>query len=197
MPEEPLHKKRISRRSLIKATGTALVLGSVSCQNRGSLSENASGQKPGQDFGCVSLPPIGDAKPRPKSLDFLSDEGFTNARLDGKAGFEIRLRVANYRSLPLDYILDFAVAVDGKEVRTEDITFLVDGHRYKVPELRNQKHVYWQTREYARLFIQREGGLSPGEHEVEVRMRKPSSPYAPPMLAFDTGKKRMTLESDV
>jgi len=194
MPEEQLDKKRISRRSLIKATGATLVLGSVSCQN----TTEQAGQEPAQNFGCVSFPPIGDAKPRPKSLDFLSDEGFRNARLDGKAGFEIRLRVANYRSLPLDQILDIAVAVDGKDVRTEDITFLTeDGHRYKVPELRNQTHVYWQTREYARLFIQKEDGLSPGEHEVEVRMQKRARPLAPPPLSFDAGKKRMTLESDV
>ena len=64
-------------------------------------------------------------------LDFLSDEGFRNARLDGKGGFEIHLRVANYRSLPIDQILDFTVAVDGKDVRKEDITFLLEGHRYK------------------------------------------------------------------
>jgi hypothetical protein len=169
-----------------------LVLGSVSCQQT-----EQAGQEPAQNFGCVSLPPIGDKKPPPKSLDFLSDEGFRNARLDGKAGYEIHLRVANYRSLPLDQILDFNVAVDGKEVRAQDITFLLEGHRYKVPELRNQKHVYWQTREYARLFIQKEGGLSPGEHEVEVRMQKRARPLAPPPLSFDASKKRMTLESDL
>jgi hypothetical protein len=58
-------------------------------------------------------------------------------------------------------------------------------------------HVYWQTREYARLFIPKEGGLSPGEYEVEVRMQKRSSAFAPPRLAVDAGKKRMTIESDL
>ncbi len=192
MSEEQLHKKLISRRSLINATGTTLVLGTASA--------NAARQDPAQppvnNFGCVQLPPTGDAKPKPKSLDFLSDEGFRNAKLDGKTGFEVRLRVAYYRSLPVDQILDVAVTVDGTAFKPEDITFILDGHQSRPSDLRNQKHVYWQTREYATIFVRKENGLAPGEHEVEVKMAKRSQ-MLPPELSFDFGKKRMTVETDL
>lgn len=189
MSDETLDKKLISRRSLLNATGTTLVLGAVSSDASGQ----EPAQRPAQTFSCRQLPPTGDAKPKAKSLDFLSEEGFRNAKLDGNRGFNIRLRVAYYRSLPIDQILDFSVAVDGKEIRQEDITFLLEGHRYKVPELSGQKHVYWQTREYATLFVRAENGLSAGEHDVEVRMKKKGN-MLPPELSVDAGKKRMTLE---
>ena len=189
MPKEQLDKARISRRFLVKATGATVLLGSVPYQHQARV-------EAAQNVRSASLPPIGDKKPRPKSLDFLSDEGFRNAKLDGKAGFEVRLRVTEYRSMNLDDVLDITVAVDGKAIRTEDITFLLDGHRNTVPELRHQRGVYWEARDYARLFILKEGGLSAGEHEIEVRMQKRAGAESLPVLAFEVGKKRMTLEAD-
>ena len=193
MSEDQLETKRISRRSLINVTGTTLALGAVSFNTYGQ--EPAQRQQPAETFGCRSLPPTGAAKPKGKSLDFVSDEGFRNEKLNGKTGFQVRLRVPYYRSTPMDQILDITVSVDGERVKPEDITCILDGNRYKVPELRDTRYVYWHAREYLSLFIEKENGLSPGEHEIEVSIGRKSN-MLPPGLLADAGKKRMTLQTE-
>jgi hypothetical protein len=185
-------KSRISRRTLMKAAGMGIVAGAAS--------STAAQQKPAQNFGCTTFPPLGAAKAKPKDQSFLNEDGFKNTTADGRKGFQIKLRVDDYRSLPLDRIETITVKVDGKECRPEDLVFILEDRRYKVEELRNTRGLYWQVLDYATVFVPEPGGLAPGEHEVEVKLKKILPGWAasgPPGASINHGKRRLTLNAEI
>jgi len=195
VPEQDVQKSRISRRSLLKATGVALVTGAASC--------TPAQQQPVQTSGGIALPLVGAAKPAPKDRSFLDDGGFRNLTVDGKKGYQVQLRCTGYRGIPLWSVQSITLKVDGKDVNPKDIVFILDGGRYKVDELRNQKGIQWWVLSYGRLFVPKADGMSPGEHEVEASMTyvstygRRSMASGPTGMQTQQGKKRLTLEADI
>lgn len=196
MPEQKYPKSRISRRSLMKATGVTLALGAASCTP-------ATQQQPPQTYGCMALPAVGAAKPAPKDRSFLDDLGFKNVTVDGKKGYQVQLRCTGYRGIPLWSVQDVAMKVDGKDVNPKDMIFILEGNRYKATELKNQKGVQWWVLSYGTLFVPKADGMTPGEHDIEVSMNyistygRRSMASGPTGITPQKGKKRLTLEAEI
>jgi hypothetical protein len=197
MTEQVSNKGRISRRSLMKATGVSLALGAASC------TPATQQQQPPQTFGCMALPLVGAAKPAPKDRSFLDDLGFKNVTVDGKKGYQVQLRCTGYRGIPLWSVQEVALKVDGKDVSPKDMTFILEGNRYKATELKNQKGVQWWVLSYGTLFVPKADGMTPGEHDIEVTMNyistygRRSMASGPTGITTQKGKKRLTLEAEI
>jgi hypothetical protein len=155
---------RISRRTLMTTAGATLVGSSVACSRAPSEPPQA------QTYGCKSLPPLGASKPPAKEHGLIRDDGFRNAVLNGKKGFEVRIRPSvRYRGYPLKTVRNIELKIDGKAVNPAEIIFTLNGKSHKVAELRNSNAQWWIF-DYATLFVPKADGLSAGEHDVELAL---------------------------
>lgn len=89
---------------------------------------------------------------------------------DGKiTGFEMKTLITYYRGIPLSMVHDIQVKVDGVEVPRESIKFSVNGKDYfTLDEMETVTTYRWEYGEEAAVFVEKEGGLSKGEHEVSL-----------------------------
>jgi hypothetical protein len=120
----------------------------------------------------------------PDSLERLTDA-------DGTDGFAVQTRLPYYRGLGLSMVEDVAVTVDGEKIRRENIRFSVRGRSWSLDEMETEYGDRWNFGEKARILIKKPGGLSEGDHEVQVgvRMRISYLPFVP----TTTDRKKMTL----
>jgi hypothetical protein len=97
------------------------------------------------------------------------EQGFNNVSEKGQVtGFQLRLRIANWRGLPLSLIEDVRVSVDGVAFPRSAIQVAVGGHSFTLDEMIPRSDVRWQFDEIATVTIRKPGGLAPGMHEVAV-----------------------------
>lgn len=89
---------------------------------------------------------------------------------DGKViGFEMKTLITYYRGIPLSMVHDVQVKVDGVEVPRENIRFSANGKDYfTLSEMETVTTYRWEYGEEATVFVEKEGGLSKGEHEVSL-----------------------------
>lgn len=89
---------------------------------------------------------------------------------DGKViGFEMKTLITYYRGIPLSMVHDVKVAVDGADVPREKIKFSPNGEDYfTLSEMETVTTYRWEYGEEATVFVEMEGGLSKGEHEVSL-----------------------------
>lgn len=89
---------------------------------------------------------------------------------DGKVnGFEIKTLITYYRGIPLSMVHDVKVEVDGIEVPRESIKFSPNGVDYfTLDEMETVTTYKWEYGVEATVFVETEGGLSKGEHEVKL-----------------------------
>lgn len=89
---------------------------------------------------------------------------------DGKInGFELKTLITYYRGIPLSMIHDIKVAVDGVEVPKDSIKFSPNGEDYfTLNEMETVTSYKWEYGEQATVFVEKEGGLSKGKHEVKL-----------------------------
>jgi hypothetical protein len=120
----------------------------------------------------------------PDSLERLTDA-------DGTDGFAVQTRLPYYRGLGLSMVEDVAVTVDGEKIRRENIRFSVRGRSWSLDEMETEYGDRWNFGEKARILIKKPGGLSEGDHEVQVgvRMRISYLPFVP----TTTDRKKMKL----
>ena len=100
---------------------------------------------------------------------FICDETFRNVKCAGKIiGFQIGVKVSYYRGFFLAVIKDFRVKVDGKNYTRDQITFTLKGETFTFDEMLGDTRHHWDFGEVAILTVRTDGGLTPGEHRVEV-----------------------------
>ena len=89
---------------------------------------------------------------------------------DGKIdGFEMKTLITYYRGVPVSMVHDVKVEVDGVEVPRESIKFSPNGEDYfTLNEMETVTTYRWEYGEEATIFVEREGGLSKGEHDVKL-----------------------------
>ncbi len=99
----------------------------------------------------------------------ICDDGFGNVEKDGKTvGFQYKARVNYYRGIPLSMVNDIRVKVDGEDIERGKIKFSVDEDWFTLDEMETVTFLKWEFGQKATIFIEREGGLSPGDHELFV-----------------------------
>ena len=128
----------------------------------------------------------------------IVEEGFKNVRQNGQVtGFQVRVRIGNYRGLPLSLIDDMQVKVDGQSFSRDQIRFTVAAGTFTLDELKQRPDARWQFTEFATLTVLNPGGLTPGFHTVEVTEKFRSTSGALPAkqgpAADSVGMKKMVL----
>ncbi len=112
----------------------------------------------------------------------ICTEGFENVVEGGAVvGFALRARLPYYRGLGLSMVEDVAITVDGEAVPREAIRVELRGRSWSLAEMETCYDDRWNFGEKARLVVRRPGGLSSGEHRVELaeRLRISYLPFVP------------------
>lgn len=96
-------------------------------------------------------------------------------------GFSIEARLPYYRGLGLSMIENVAVSVDGEAVPREDITVSLRGRTWTLDEMEREYGDRWNFGEKAVVGVKRSGGLTPGDHQIELAetMRISYLPFVP------------------
>jgi len=111
---------------------------------------------------------------------------------DGIEGFSVLARLPYYRGLGLSMVEDIAVAVDGEKVPRENIRFAVRGRSWTLDQMETEYGDRWNFGEKARIVVKKPGGLTAGEHDIEVAVRMRIS-YLP-MIPTTRDRKRLELK---
>lgn len=130
-------------------------------------------------------------------VDVVVDDSLKNVKVNGKnIGYQFDIRLSYYRGHFLSVIDEFGVKVDGKEVPAETIKFCINGKEFSPIEFDKCYTEFWQVIEPATIKVFCPGGLSEGEHDIDVILffRSPYMPIGPDhqyMPVDSCGSKRM------
>lgn len=118
----------------------------------------------------------------------LSDNGFKNVEKNGRfAGYELRTRIAYYRGIPLSMIHDIQLKVDGQDVPKEKIRFSPDGEMFfTLDEMETITTYKWEYGQEGIIFVEKDGGLSEGKHEITLSQAVRVSYIPFPFYGTDT-----------
>ncbi len=115
-------------------------------------------------------------------VDVVVDDSLKNIKANGKnVGYQFDIRLSYYRGHFLSVIDEFGVKVDGQEVPAEAIKFCINGKEFSPIEFDKCYTEFWQVIEPATIKVFSPGGLSEGEHEIDVTLflRSPYMPIGP------------------
>jgi hypothetical protein len=123
----------------------------------------------------------------------IGDEGFRNVEEGGKCiGFQLQMRLANYRGYLLSQIEDIRISVDGEAIPRENIRFSVGGKTYTLDEMEDVVDNRWELLQTATVTCLKPGGLARGPHSISAEEHIRAS-YIP-MIAASQLTKTLTLE---
>jgi hypothetical protein len=122
----------------------------------------------------------------------IVEEGFRNVEENGtRIGFQLQMRIANYRGYLLSQIEDIRVSVDGEAIARKDIRFSVGAKTYTLDEMETVVDNRWEWRQIATVTCLKPGGLSLGKHEISCEEHIRAS-YIP-MLAVSQLTKTLSI----
>jgi len=99
----------------------------------------------------------------------VCEEGFRNVEDNGEIiGFELKIRIPYYRGIALSLINHIELEVNGTAFLQDDMVFTVNSGSFPYKELATVINNRWEFGEKATLFVRKQGGLNPGEHQVRV-----------------------------
>ncbi|WP_230465862.1 C-glycoside deglycosidase beta subunit domain-containing protein [[Actinomadura] parvosata] len=111
--------------------------------------------------------------------ELIQSRGFRNVVTGGDiAGFQLLLRMPNYRGVWASLIDGVAVRVGDRQWDAEQPLWTLQGRTFTIAELRASTGVRWQLDEPATIFVPHPGGLAPGVHDVAVDIAI-HAPYIP------------------
>jgi hypothetical protein len=114
--------------------------------------------------------------------ELVQHRGFRNViKNEEVIGFQVAVRQMGYRGTWLSQLRSHAVIVDGVEYGNDVLTWTISGIEYTVDEMKTLGRIMWQLNETAVITVKKPGGLSQGEHEVDVIYGHIAS-YLPPRL---------------
>ena len=123
----------------------------------------------------------------------IRDRSLRNVAQDGKViGFELQLRLANYRGYILSQVEDIRISVDGEPVARDDIRFTLDGRTYTLAGMESVTDDRWGILQVATVLCLKPGGLAPGSHAVTVEEHIRAS-YIP-FTAVTVASKQIELQ---
>jgi hypothetical protein len=110
-------------------------------------------------------------------------------------GFTFELHQPWYKACPVGMIHDIAVIIDGEVVPREDIRLILKGgQRIMMYDARTIKDIWWNIVDPLVVFVDREGGLSKGKHELEVTVAEEISEYYELPLNMLMGSVKVTIQ---
>jgi Domain of unknown function (DUF6379) len=85
-------------------------------------------------------------------------------------GFQLAVRIANYRGVYVSLHNGYYLSVDGIEYPTEVQTFEINGVAPRsFDEIRSAVYEHWDYDDEAILHVTAPGGLGPGEHVIQFQ----------------------------
>ena len=102
----------------------------------------------------------------------ICEDGFENVVENGQiTGFRLLTRIPYYRGIPLSLIDDIELWVDGEQMPRASLRFsTLSGYTFSLDEMETVTKYRWEYGEKARLSVIRPGGLTPGQHKVELKV---------------------------
>lgn len=92
-------------------------------------------------------------------------------------GYALRLTLPWYRSLWLSSVSRLSLEVDGAEVPASDLSFELDGRRYRLDELPEQSDVLWYLQAHPLLIVHRAPAADIGERMQVTLVGELRLPY--------------------
>ena len=103
--------------------------------------------------------------------EIVKKQSFKNMYINGaKNGFEFDVQLAYYRGHYLSDIDLLEVYVDGEKMPQEAVTFELNGKEMPVYKLKYAVTEFWSQVVPAKIRVIKKGGLSIGEHELELKL---------------------------
>ncbi len=122
----------------------------------------------------------------------ICEEGLKNVEVNGEVvGFQLHMRIANYRGYILSQIENIKITVDGEEIPRKDIRFSLGERTYTLEEMETVYDDRWEIKQIATITCLKQGGLKPGPHEIEAEQHIRAS-YIP-MIAASNSKKTLSI----
>ncbi len=100
-------------------------------------------------------------------------------------GFRFQIFQNRYRNVPLSCIEKFELSVDGRKLDNLYVHFCLNGKKFQPKELRDMYNEYWAMQDAATIEVDQMGGLTEGEHEIEVYMTGRSAYIPCPFYVTD------------
>lgn len=100
--------------------------------------------------------------------------------LDDGYAFDVRLNW--YRSLPISSVDILSVKLEGEQVPTDNISFVVNNHQYTQTELYEKFEEFWFVQDFASIHVHQPGKMKRGEsHTIaaEISLRFPYMQIGP------------------
>ncbi|SPL91861.1 unnamed protein product [[Actinomadura] parvosata subsp. kistnae] len=111
--------------------------------------------------------------------ELIQSRGFRNVVTGGDiAGFQLLLRMPNYRGVWASLIDGVAVRVGDRQWDAEQPLWTLQGRTFTIAELRASTGVRWQLDEPATIFVPHPGGLAPAS--TTWPWTSPSTPRTSP-----------------
>lgn len=89
----------------------------------------------------------------------------------GKTGFAVKTLITYYRSIPLSMLHDLQLIVDGQPIDREKLMFSPDGSEwFTLNEMSTMPATKWEYGDEGLVFGEVEGGLTPGEHTITLKV---------------------------
>jgi len=106
-------------------------------------------------------------------------EAFRNVEDAGKVtGFQIGVRLPYYRGVVLSLVGETVLSIDGEKMDASQMTVTLNGKTYPLRQLENESTNKWEFGEVGIITVSKPGGLTAGEHKVELRQHMKIS-YVP------------------
>lgn len=87
-----------------------------------------------------------------------------------KNGFEFDVQLAYYRGHYLSDIDLLEVYADGEKMPQEAVTFELNGKEMPIYKVKEAMTEFWSQVVPAKIRVIKKGGLSAGEHEIELKL---------------------------
>lgn len=122
----------------------------------------------------------------------ICEDSLRNVSENGEVvGFQFGARLPYYRGLGLSMVEDIAITVDGEAMPREQILFSVRGRTWTLAEMETEIEERWEMGEVATLIVKKEGGLSRGEHKIELAEQLRISYLPFPLVTRDAKTLRL------
>lgn len=101
----------------------------------------------------------------------VNENSLKNVVKDDKVvGYQFNTRIANYRGAYLSLHNGYYIKMDGEVMPREKQKIKVNGKPFRsFEETKKQVNEFWNFDDEAVIFVEKEGGLEEGNHELELQ----------------------------
>ena len=86
------------------------------------------------------------------------------------SGFQFGARLPYYRGVSLSMLEEIEVSVDGTVLPQDKVHLIVRDNTYDLKQREEELDDRWEMGEVVKLFIENEGGLSKGKHQLGLKI---------------------------